>query len=338
MEFRGYGSLKPAYHTDAVEAAVLRGLAGGRWIATEKAHGANFSIWIDAEAMRCARRTAFLESGDVFHGWEAVRDALRDRLQAVFDALRASKGAERIVVYGELCGGLYPHPEVEAVRGARQVQGGIYYAPDVVFYAFDIVYETAEGAWYLDIEAANALFDAHGVFYARPVMEGTLQTLLAAENAFESLIPGWLGLPPIADNIAEGWVIRHLGDQPVDRSRAIFKSKNARFSERVPAALRPRKVIVLPDVADLSDGARAVYTQVLDRLTPARLAAVRSKELETAPVAKIVGLCVRDAIQDLKATAPTAFDGLEKDERKLINRLLMTEAHALARDAGLTPA
>lgn len=333
MEFRGYGSLKPSYREDDVQAAVARGLAKTRWIATEKAHGANFGLWIDANGVRCARRTDFLTPGDVFHGWEAVRDSHRDRLQAVFEALVRTRGAHRMVVYGELCGGLYPHSEVEAVCGARQVQGGIYYAPQVVFYTFDIVFETNEGAWYLDIDAANALFEAHGFFYARPVLEGTLAELLAAPNLFESHIPGWLGLPPIADNIAEGWVIRHMGDHPVDRTRLIFKSKNEKFSERVPSAHRQRKPAVVLDAANLSTAGRAALDELLGMLTPARLAAVRSKELETAPPAKIAGLCVRDALEDYKALAPDALDALEKDERKLINRLLMAEVRALVAGA-----
>ncbi len=322
MDFRSYGSIKAAYDEQTVQAAILRGLAKGPWIATEKIHGANFALWVDAEGIRCARRTDFLASGDRFHGWEAIREGLAEGVRAIFERLSAERGAARVVIYGELFGGEYPHPEVERLPDSAPVQRGVYYSPEVRFYAFDLVVEAEGGAYYLDIFEANALFEAQGFLYAEPLHTGDLRSLLAEPNDFVTLLPERFGLPPIESNLSEGLVIRMGGDHPVDRSRFIFKSKNPRFAELVEKVVRPHRPKAPSGVDQLSPEAKAAHAELLRYLSPARMDAVRSKELEDAPLPKLMGLCVRDALKDFSADQPGVLKALDKAERKVLNRAL----------------
>jgi hypothetical protein len=52
---------------------------------------------------------------------------------------------ERVLLFGELCGGRYPHPDVEPDARVEAVQTGVYYSPTIEFYAFDIALELAGG-------------------------------------------------------------------------------------------------------------------------------------------------------------------------------------------------
>jgi Rnl2 family RNA ligase len=167
-------------------------------------------------------------------------------------------------VFGELFGGVYPHPEVEDL-GHQPVQKGVFYTPDLDFYAFDIQVvrpaatatatardDDGEGegeggvvkSW-LDYDRATKLFAASGLFYARPLVEGTLAECFAYDIRINSTLPGLLGLPPLEQNQIEGIVIKSVHNVGLAMGkryqggsgggpRAIFKKKNARFEEVNP--------------------------------------------------------------------------------------------------------
>ena len=52
---------------------------------------------------------------------------------------------ERVLVFGEIAGGHYPHAKIAAVAGVTPVQTGIWYSPDVFFYAFDAAIDSSAG-------------------------------------------------------------------------------------------------------------------------------------------------------------------------------------------------
>ena len=51
----------------------------------------------------------------------------------------------RVLLFGELCGGRYPHPDVPPDPRVEAVQTGVWYSPTVEFYAFDIALELHGG-------------------------------------------------------------------------------------------------------------------------------------------------------------------------------------------------
>jgi hypothetical protein len=127
------------------------------------------------------------------------------------------------VVAGEIFGGSYPSKEVAAVKNASVVQRGIWYCPHNDFYAFDL----HDGTGYLDVDLATAVLKECGFFYALPLFRGTLADALKYPNTFVTTIPALFKLPALADNIAEGVVIKPAVDKKFSNgNRVVFKVRN----------------------------------------------------------------------------------------------------------------
>src|SRR5437016_8038652 len=110
MEFAPYDKI--AERLEADEAA-HRALARVPWVVTEKLHGANLALLSDGDEVRAAKRKALLEPGDEFFGWQAIVARFADPIRALAKAaLAADAAAISVIVYGELFGGGYPHPDV----------------------------------------------------------------------------------------------------------------------------------------------------------------------------------------------------------------------------------
>jgi len=148
-----------------------------------------------------------------------------------------------VCVYGELLGGMYPHPRVPAVPGLTPVQRGVWYSPALVFFAFDVAVGrrgAAEGRAFLDFAVARKLATAAGFAFAAPLCRGSLQECLEHPVRFSSTVPATLGLPPLSEagceNLAEGVVVRAAceaapGGGAKGGARALFKRKIEEFSE-----------------------------------------------------------------------------------------------------------
>lgn len=52
-------------------------------------------------------------------------------------------GVDEVLLFGELCGGRYPHPDVPPDPRVEAVQTGVYYSPTIEFYAFDIALQVS---------------------------------------------------------------------------------------------------------------------------------------------------------------------------------------------------
>ncbi|MEM1009477.1 MAG: RNA ligase family protein, partial [Myxococcota bacterium] len=115
-----------------------RALQKQTWIATEKVHGANFCLLCDGLQLRCAKRKVLLQKTDDFFAYQRVLTSLQSKIFSLFEELKEQDPAlVQCALYGELCGGSYPHPEVTPIQGVEAVQTGVYYAPEVIFLAFD---------------------------------------------------------------------------------------------------------------------------------------------------------------------------------------------------------
>jgi len=232
----------------------------GEWICTEKAHGANFSsVAAPAGNVLFASRSGVLADSDNFFGFKSV--GLDSFLESRICALREElvrvgiAGADAtVIIYGELCGGHYPHADVPAVNGGvGPVQRGIWYSPTLCFIGFDIAVldssnddETgaAEPAAappprFLDFDVARAAAIAAGIRFTTPLLRGTLAQCLDAEVRFASTIPAALGLPPLpaeVPNLAEGLVVRPAREPAAASagrgSRGLIKRKIPEFSEK----------------------------------------------------------------------------------------------------------
>ena len=200
----------------------------------EKVHGANVSFLCDDLDVKMARRKAILRPGESFFGYEDVLERYSGHIYHIFNLVRLTHpDMTSIAVYGELFGGVYPHPNVAPEPLAKPIQLGIWYAPGYDFYAFDIYVFTDNGGYFLPVMEANTLFSTAGLLYAWNRFVGLLDDCLAYPHVFPTAIPGELGLPPIGDNLCEGIVIKPL--TPIylpDGSRVAITVKRESLSSR----------------------------------------------------------------------------------------------------------
>jgi Rnl2 family RNA ligase len=152
---------------------------------------------------------------------------------ALFEQLSLDVAADRYILYGELFGGKYTHPDVPAHPGVEAIQTGVYYAPAVHFCAFDSAFEANGKKQYLDYGAAIRHFENFGIFHARVLFAGKLNEAMAFDTRINSRVPAQLGLPELDANLIEGVVVKPLYHSELKNVpyRPVIKLKNAEFDE-----------------------------------------------------------------------------------------------------------
>jgi Rnl2 family RNA ligase len=274
---------------------------GGPWVALEKLHGGQLVVASDGEAVHVGKRKAWLAADEPFFGWQL----LAGELAAGVRAIAREAAAKQTVLYGELIGGGYPHPEVPPMPGLSPVQTGIWYTPALAWIAFDALIAAGDDdeGELLAHRELEALAEAAGVRTPPRLARGTRAELEQVPVRFPTRVPAWFGLPPIADNFAEGIVLKPdarcaPADRPVIK-RKLPDFDDDRFREAeawAPGALGEDELLAW-----------------VDRLVqPARLASARSK-VGTDPAAIVdevaldvaidLGLAFRDAWAQLPADA-----------------------------------
>ena len=166
------------------------------------------------------------------------------------------------------------------------MQTGVWYSPGLEFAAFDVGFATTDAPdsrAYLPFDDAMKVSSDAG-FHTVPVLHrGSFASATAfAETKvrFPSKVPAMLGLPALScDNFAEGVVLRHTRERgPATGCRPMIKAKIPEFSEDAygKAVKAGAGVGAGVDVADGSPAATVVQA-ALAKVTPARVAAARSK-------------------------------------------------------------
>jgi Rnl2 family RNA ligase len=203
-----------------------------KWVVTEKVHGANFSLVYEDRKLLFAKRKDYLSWDADFFGFQQVVNQIEDRVLQLFEALSLELKADKYIVYGELFGGKYPHPEVPSDPDVEAIQTGIYYAPSVHFCAFDLAFEIEGKKEYLDYDKAMAYFDQCGILYAKPLLIGKVNEVQNFNIRINSSIPAQLGLPELEQNLIEGVVVKPLNHSQLNLSaRPVVKLKNPEFDE-----------------------------------------------------------------------------------------------------------
>lgn len=218
---------KMPYHLKQFNQNSFKGVT---WVVTEKAHGANFSFIYDKKSLHYAKRKAVLTWEDDFFAFQTMVLTLEHSIMALFEQLSADIEAEQYIIYGELIGGAYPHTAVKSIPEFQAIQTGIYYCPEVQFYAFDIALKNPNKI-YLAYQVAVEYFKTHQLLYAKPLKIGTLQETMAFDLRINSIIPPQLGLPNLDTNLIEGVVIKPWNTN-FEEERPIIKLKNPEFEEQ----------------------------------------------------------------------------------------------------------
>ncbi|MBB2911512.1 Rnl2 family RNA ligase [Streptosporangium becharense] len=302
----------------------------GMWVAEEKVHGAHLALVTDGVRTRAARRRGILDESelDVFFGVARIWPLLATAASTVARRVGHSLGGVReVVLYGELAGGHYPHPEVTAEDGAQPVQTGIWYSPGLVWLAFDALVHTAAGQTWLGRADLEEHLAGTGLRCVPLLRRGRRAEVQETPVEFPTEVPALLGLPPLPGNLAEGYVVKPAGRWPVEEHgpRPVLKVKLPAFAEdsRYDGA-RP---FVPP-----ADGAAGVpgwlLAAAVDRLTPPRAASARSK---LGPGAG-PDVLAAEVLADLLADLSEDLGGLADDERRRLGDALAPGVRLLVSD------
>lgn len=257
-----------------------------KWVVTEKIHGANFSFVYEEHQLLYAKRKDYLEWTDDFFGFQAVVADMEEKVIRLFEQLMQDTPAHRYILYGELFGGQYPHPEVTPVDHVQAIQTGVYYSPDIRFCAFDIALETADGGKrYIDYDTAVAYFERFDIFYAKILFAGKWNEALNFDTRINSAVPAQLNLPDIGPNLIEGVVVKplHHSGLPDSGTRPVIKLKNTEFDEEKKFH-EAEKWSFIPVVSSRSEQLSFLVTEIARYVTVNRLNSVLSKvgRLDTA--------------------------------------------------------
>jgi len=314
--FKKYNSIENTYRDEFILRVKGHNFDDKEYVILEKVHGANLSYYTnDGQQFYAAKRSGQVKPDEQFYNCQAILEQILPNLKAIWTDLKTENdNLEQLTIFGEVIGGSYPHPEVKRNPKALKVQKGIFYSPDNVFFAFDIVINAHH---YLDTDKATELFEKHDLLHAPILFRGSLEACLNHPNDFDSNVPTQLGLPQISPNIVEGVIIKPLKTLYMNNgTRVIMKNKNEKWSEKStfkkdiePAEPLPEKVLKLQE---------AIATYVTEN----RLNNVLSKEGEVThkDFGRILGLFNKDVIEDFNKDFASHLNELEKKERKLITK------------------
>ena len=194
-----------------------------KWAVTEKVHGANFSFVYSNGEIKYAKRTGIIKPDENFYNYQVILPENLPKIKVIIEQVKKlCPNYKTIIIYGELFGGLYPDIQSKY----KPIQKGVYYSPDLHFYAFDIYVVEKIARYYLDFEESLEIFESSGILYAEPLaIFNNLNSAIEYPIGFNSLIPKKLGLPDLKINKAEGIVVKSMTD------RYTVKIKIPEFAE-----------------------------------------------------------------------------------------------------------
>ena len=322
IRFKRYESIENTFDRDFLDLIRLEDLDKQEYVVQEKVHGSNTCFVTDGSTVSFGKRSGFMEDGEKFYEYEELFQRYEARVIALFSIVKECfPKMVMLTVFGEMFGGNYPHPDVERDTSVTIMQKGVFYCPYHEFYAFDMyVAEAGEGR-YITVDEANVFFEQGGFFYAKTLFRGDFDKCLRHSNDFTSLIPQWLGLPPIENNVCEGIVVRPVATTYMsDGSRVILKSKNAIFAEKKAVKKRePKPFLEHPYSEELLN----LFPIVEQYITENRLGNVVSKIGRISipkDIGKLIGLFSRDILEDFLKEYSADYNAIEKNEQRVLNK------------------
>lgn len=325
MDFKKYSEIENTYRVKILDNIRNHGydIPDITWTVTEKVDGSNLSFWIRKGVITPARRTAFLEPDENFYNYQTVLEKYRDK----FIKAAARFPSSTVIIYGELFGGSYKHPDVPKDPDAKKVQDRIQYCPHNDFYVFDVYIMNKErdlNSYYLPHNVVGLLCEAEGFLYAKSIFTGTFDECLKFDNRFITTIPAIFDLPPIENNYAEGVVIKP--NDPLyfkNGDRVILKNKIEEFAEitKIPKEKEP----LLPEVT-------SAIGRLSDYITESRYYSVISKlgEVTIKDFSYVMKEYTSDLMKDFIKDYPEYVE-LPKEVQKQITKAVGKSAAAIIR-------
>ncbi len=309
------------------------------WVVTEKVHGANFSFVYENGQLKYAKRREYLSWADDFFGFQLVVNKIENYILALFGGLSREIKAQRYIIYGELFGGKYPHPEVSPHKNFQAIQTGVYYAPDIHFCAFDIAIEPGENQpkYYLDYDKAVNYFLKHNIFHAKILFEGKLNEATHFNTRISSMIPAMLDLPELSKNLIEGIIIKPLR-YPHLAERPVLKIKNKEFGE--VQYHQAEKWSFIPEIRSHSEDLSFLLEAMKDYLNSNRLESSISKigalDMDNPErMSDIHKEFTEDILTDFNEAHHNLLDDLKEEQKNWLLSRISLETKLFIQDYGL---
>jgi len=322
IQFKKYNSIENTFDREFMDKIVIEECDKQEFVVQEKVHGANVCLITDGKTVSFGKRTGFVEAGEKFYDYEELLERYKPKVISLFSVVKESfTDVKTLMIFGEMFGGKYPHPDVKNDNKTMIIQKGVHYCPNHEFYAFDLYIVNDETGRFLSVDEANTYFEREGFFYAKSLFRGTFAECLKYPNDALSKIAEWMGLPPIEDNICEGVVIRPVVPTYLQNgARVLLKSKNDRFAEKKAVKKRTPKLFVEPSY---SEELNNLLPEAEQYVTENRLNNVASKIGQISvpkDTGKLIGLFSKDILDDFLKEHSGKYAALEKSEQKILNR------------------
>lgn len=320
MEFIKYSSIENSYRQKFLDCIVSEGLSGGEWVVLEKAHGANFSFYVNKnKPVQAAKRNEFVGRNGCFYNQQILVEEYANKMRNVLNVLNAKEA----IFYCEIFGGSYLHKDVPPVQNSSKVQKGVQYCPQNEILVYDILVDGT----FLDARKVVNLCDHYHIPYLKILFSGSMEECLSYSNEFQTTIPGYFNLPPIENNICEGVVIKPVQAKFLGGgSRVILKNKNSKFSEKQ----KETKAASIP----LDEELQKVAGNLFVYITENRLRNVLSHagEVTNKDFGKILGAFNKDIFEEFQKENDNLLNTLEKADRKRIQKLVNAKGAGMIRN------
>ncbi len=306
-----------------------------QWVVTEKIHGANFSFIYENKTLKFAKRKEYLSWKDDFFGFQLVVAKIEDQILQLFEKLSAEIEADKYIIYGELFGGKYPHPDVKLDTNVQAIQTGVYYSPSISFMAFDIAIERNGVKSYIIYERAIGYFKTHQIVYAQPLLIAKFGEALSFNTRINSTIPTQFSLPELPSNLIEGVVVKpyNLKLEDAFSNRPVVKLKNPEFEED-ERFHKAEKWSYIPSVSSKTEDLTYIVDELRNYITRNRLESAISKigSLDFTNAERIIAIkleFLQDAISDFNENNADFLMDLPPDEYEWIKERVRVEISTL---------
>lgn len=326
MHFKKYTEIENSCNEKYIKELKEQGFFDSsiEYVIENKVDGSNLQCSIDEnEEFRFGSRTQeypkyadFMNCSSVFLK-EQIESKLQKMKHIIYEKFK-DKIPEKFVltVYGELCGGMYRHPDVEKVKGANKIQGRVDYHPDNKWIPFDIAVRDLDGKTLilLDQDDVVKVCSEVGLPYPLILFRGTLDECLKYPVEFIDPTGNYFwNLPVIENNYSEGVVIKpNKALWKRNSERVILKNKGSKFKERISKQKEKKEILPLTELE------QKWYNIVEEYITESRLMSVLSKIDTTKLNDKMFGLILGSFLKDMwkdfyKDNEPTLLDEISPD-------------------------
>lgn len=210
-------------------------VTGIQFIALEKIHGTNYSFLCDGVNVTPCKRSSSLGSDRSYYGHGEPFMRYKQDIITIFEHIKTSySNIKQIQLYCELFGGKF---KGKTEKGYKCVQRNTNYLASNEIMAYDLKLTFDDDSFeYYDMSKLIDMFSMLTLSLRLvPIVKiGTLDEIMALNPKFITYVPKLFGLEELADNFAEGYVVKPVNEMKFsDDTRLVFKYKNPSFSEVV---------------------------------------------------------------------------------------------------------